>query len=240
MPGVLVTGATGTLGRALVRAFAQAGYFVGIHYFRERARAEEMVSELATAGGDLVGADLTDAEASLPTLRDFLRRHAHIEVLVNNAGGNRDQLFPFVEPDAWREVLDLNLGSLYAATHCFLRARIARRSGSIVNISSLSGLRGLEGQVPYAAAKSGVHGFTRALAREAGRHGIRVNPIAPGPIESRSVDALTPERRQLLEQASCLGRIGTPDEVAAAAVFLASDAASFITGQILAVDGGIA
>jgi 3-oxoacyl-[acyl-carrier protein] reductase len=238
--GVLVTGATGVLGQAFVRVFAEAGYFVGIHYRRGREAAEALLEEIGgPERGALVGCDLTELEVAHPAARDFFKAHPQIDTLINNAGAHRDQMFAWIEPDVWQQVLDANLRTLYPFTHAFVKARIAKRSGSVINVTSASAYRSLVGQTSYSTAKAGILGFTRVLAREVGRQGIRVNAIAPGAIRSPAVDDLPEERRRSLEELASLQRIGEPEEVARVALFLASDAASFVTGQTLPIDGGL-
>ena len=237
--GVLITGATGVLGRAFVHAFAAAGYFVAIHYRSSEAAARELLEDIGGHGA-ILGCDLTELATAQSAAREFLRAHRQIDTLINNAGAHRDQMFALIEPDGWQHILDANLGSLYPITHPFLRARVTRRSGNVINVTSASAYRPLPGQTSYSAAKAGIVGFTRVLAREVGRQGIRVNAIAPGAIASPAVDDLTDERRAALEAGSALQRIGQPREVAAVALFLASEAASFISGQTIAVDGGLA
>lgn len=236
--GVLITGATGVLGQALVHGFAEAGYFVGIHYRSRRDVAERLLDEIGGRGA-LLGCDLTELEAAEEAAKAFFREHPDVDTLVNNAGAHRDQMFAWIEPTAWQQILDANLRTLYPVTHAFVRARVAKRSGSVVNVTSASAYRSLPGQTSYSTAKAGIVGFTRVLAREVGRQGIRVNAIAPGAIRSPAIDDLTPERRQSIETSASLNRIAEPSEIAKVAVFLASDDASFITGQTLPVDGGL-
>lgn len=240
-PGVLITGATGTLGVALVRAFARRGYFLGIHHRSRTERAETLLEETRELGGDgiLLRADLTDERAAVEVVDAFRAATPRVDALVNNAGGNDDRLLHYTEKEHWDEALRLNLDPVYSVTRRVLPSMVQERRGSIISISSIAALKGLPGQTAYAAAKAGVHGFTRSLAREVGRFGIRVNAIAPGAIRSPSVDGLPEAKQRFLSEAACLGRLGEASEVASLAAFLASDEAAFITAQVIAVDGGI-
>jgi 3-oxoacyl-[acyl-carrier protein] reductase len=238
---VLVTGASGALGRAMCRAFAAEGFFVGVHYMSSEGEARAVLDEVLSLGaeGCMVDGDLTVADDASRVLARFLEAGTRIDVLVNNAGLSSDDLLFYMKREDWDRVLSSNLDTLFELTRLAVKAMIPQRWGRIINISSASARLGLPGQAHYAAAKAGVHGFTRALARELGRFGICVNAIAPGAIESPAVSRLPEAKRKHLEEASCLNRLGKPEEVAAAAVFLASEGASYITGQVISVDGGI-
>jgi len=239
--GAIITGANGAIGCALVREFAAAGYYLGICCRAKAPPAYELLEEVRAGGGQglVLAGDLAAPGEAARLVGEFLAAAPSLEVLVNNAGGNKDELFYYSGDLDWRAAIDSNLITALAMSRAVLPEMIHRRRGSIVNISSISGLVGKKGQVAYAAAKAGLHGFTKSLAREVGRLGIRVNAIAAGAVDSPATLELKPEERRWLETAAALERLGRAEEIAAAARFLASDAASFITGQVIAVDGGV-
>ena len=238
---VLVTGGSRGIGRSVAVAFADPGAFVGINYRREADAAAEALAEVRRRGADgmTLQADVTDLSQVRSMVGTLAARGGGIDVLVNNAGVNRDGLLAMMDPQDWDAVLDLNLKGVFHCCKVVGRFLMTQRRGAIVNVSSLSGIIGLPGQTNYAAAKGGVNALTRALAQEMGRFGIRVNAVAPGLVEGEMTARIPAAQRARLMAGIPMGRMATPEEVAAVVRFLASDAASYITGQVLPVTGGI-
>jgi len=228
----LVTGGSRGIGRAIVLELAQAGASVVVGYRTGKDEAEAVAGE---AGGRAVQADVSDAEEAARLVADT----GEPDVLVNNAGLTRDGLLPRMPDEDWRDVIETNLSSVFYTCRAAVRPMMKRRAGAIVNISSVVGLHGNPGQTNYAASKAGMIGLTKALARELGSRGVRANVIAPGYITSRLTDEISEEMRSLMLQNTPLGRLGDPEDVAGAVRFLCSDAAKFITGEVLLVDGGL-
>jgi 3-oxoacyl-[acyl-carrier protein] reductase len=228
----LVTGGSRGIGRAIALELAAAGASVVVGYRSGGDEAEEVANE---AGGRAVQADVADAEAAAKLIEDA----GELDILVNNAGLTRDGLIARMPDADWRDVIETNLSSVFYTCRAVARSMMKRRSGSIVNISSVVGLHGNPGQTNYSASKAGIIGFTKALARELGSRGVRANVIAPGYIHSRLTDEISEDMRSLMLQNTPLGRLGEPEDVAGAVRFLCSDAAAYITGEVLQVDGGL-
>jgi 3-oxoacyl-[acyl-carrier protein] reductase len=228
----LVTGGSRGIGRAIALELAQAGASVTVGYRSGKDEAEQVAEE---AGGRAIKADVSDAEAAARLVAEA----GELDLLVNNAGVTRDGLLARMPDADWREVIETNLSSVFYTCRAVSRPMMKRRSGAIVNVSSVVGLRGNPGQTNYSASKAGVIGFTKALARELGSRGVRANVVAPGYITSRLTDEISEEMRALMLQNTPLGRLGDPQDVAGAVRFLCSDAAAFITGEVLLVDGGL-
>ena len=228
----LVTGGSRGIGAAIARELASAGASVVIGY---NAGADEAGALAAAIGGRAVQADVSSAEDAARLVEEA----GDIDVLVNNAGLTRDGLLARMSDADWREVIETNLSSVFYTCRAVTRPMMKKRAGSIVNVSSIVGLHGNWGQANYAASKAGIIGFTKSLARELGSRGVRANVVAPGYVQTRLTDVLPDEAKDLMLKNTPLGRFGEPVDVARAVRFLCSDDASFITGEVLLVDGGL-
>jgi 3-oxoacyl-[acyl-carrier protein] reductase len=243
MPGVaLVTGASRGIGRAIALRLAADGFAVGVNYASNSAKADDVVAEIVGAGGSAVAvqADVGDAEAVAAMFERVAEELGPVTVLVNNAGITDDGLLLRMGVDQWDRVIETNLRSVFLCTKAALRSMIRNKSGRVINISSVSGVSGNPGQGNYSASKAGVIGFTKSTAKEVGSRGITVNAVAPGFIATDMTDALGEDATSAAAEQISLGRLGTPEEVASVVGYLASDGASYITGQTIVVDGGLA
>ena len=235
----LVTGASRGIGRAIARALAVEGaiVFAGA---RDEARLADVVRECGEAGGKAVALalDVADRASVDAALAKILEAHGRLDHLVNNAGITRDNLLLRMKKDEWDQVIATNLTGTYLCTQAALKPMLKQRSGRIVNVTSVVGVTGNAGQANYAASKAGIIGFTKAVAREVASRSITVNAVAPGFIDTDMTAALGDKARESLTASIPLGRVGRPEDIANAVAFLVSDAAAYITGQVLGVDGG--
>lgn len=240
MRTALVTGGSRGIGRAICIALAKEGNHIIINYKSNREEAEETLQNVISAGGtgELLPFNCGDKEDIENTLSHWQNQNPErfIEILVNNAGIRRDNVMVMMSDEEWYEVINIHLNGFFHVTRSVTRNMVSKRRGRIVNVVSLSGVQGMQGQVNYSAAKAGVIGATKALARELGRRNITVNAVAPGFIKTDMTEDIDESQYKAVIPA---GRFGTADEVAAAVCFLASPSASYITGEVINVNGGL-
>jgi len=228
----LVTGGSRGIGRAIALELGRAGAEVVVGYRTGREEAEAVAAEI---GGRAVEADVSDADSA----KALVEAAGDVDVLVNNAGLTRDGLLVRMSDEDWRTVIDTNLSSVFYTCRAAARPMMRKRAGSIVNVSSIVGVHGNWGQTNYAASKAGIIGFTKSLARELGSRNVRANVVAPGYVRTQLTDVLPEEATKAMLANTPLGRLGDPEDVAGCVRFLCSDAAAFVTGDVLLVDGGL-
>lgn len=248
----LVTGSSRGIGRAIALQLARESYRVVVNYYdnpqedaaliaKNQEEARQVLQEIEAAGGSgiVVGADVSDPLSVRELLEAVVKEYGQIDVLVNNAGINKDQLILRIDDEEWDKLINTNLSSAFYCCRAALKQMIRKRYGRIINISSVVGLSGNAGQTHYSASKAGLLGLTFSIAREYGARGITANVIAPGYIQSEMTAGFTPEQREKMLSSIALGRMGTPEDIAGVVAFLASDAAAYITAQVIKVDGGL-
>jgi 3-oxoacyl-[acyl-carrier protein] reductase len=240
MKVALVTGGSRGIGKAIVEEFCAAGYAVAFTYASNREAADALVASLAEKGHKAAGyqADVRDFDRAKEVIAAAQQDLGEIVTLVNNAGIKKDGAFALMTPEAWNDVISTNLNGVFNYTRILIKELMVR-SGNVVNITSLSGLQGMAGQTNYSASKAAVVGFTRSLSKEVARYGVRVNAIAPGFIDTDMTAAIDDNTRKKLYAGIPLGKAGSAREVARLAVYLASEDAGYVTGQVWSMDGGL-
>lgn len=237
----LVTGASRGIGRGIALRLAEEGCKVIVNYNRSAGAAQDVVDQITRNGGEAIAiqADVSNGQEAQRLVREALNTFGRVDILVNNAGTTRDTLLLTMKEADWDLVINTNLKSCYNVTKAVLRSMMKQRFGRIVNITSVSGITGQAGQTNYSASKAGIIGFTKSLAKEVGSRNITVNAVAPGFIPTDLTANLPQDLKDALIKLTALGRMGTVEEVAGVVAFLASDDASYITGQVIVVDGGL-
>jgi 3-oxoacyl-[acyl-carrier protein] reductase len=238
----LVTGASRGIGRSIALALAKQGAEVIVNYVSNKEKAEAVVDEIKKLGGtaSAVKFDVSNVTETQEAISALLKEKKSIGILVNNAGIVRDGLMMRYSSEDWDAVLATNLRGAFTVSQALVRSMMKDRKGSIIHLSSIVGIMGNPGQAAYCAAKAGVIGLTKSMAKELAARNIRVNAVAPGFIDTDMTHELTPDQKEQMLKAIPLGRTGTPEEIAQAVVYLASPASSYVTGQVLVVDGGMA
>jgi 3-oxoacyl-[acyl-carrier protein] reductase len=238
----LVTGASRGIGRSVALALAKEGAEVIVNYVSNQAKADEVVAEIKKLGGTASSLkfDVANTAETQEKVGALLKEKKSIGILVNNAGITRDGLMMRYSTEDWDAVLSTNLRGAFTVSQALIRGMMKDRKGTIIHLSSIVGIMGNPGQAAYCAAKAGIIGLTKSMAKELASRNIRVNAVAPGFIDTDMTHELTPEQKELMLKEIPLGRTGTPEEIAQAVVYLASPASSYVTGQVLVVDGGMA
>ena len=238
----LVTGSSRGIGRAIAEELAADGHRVAVNYIRSKEEAEALAEEIRANGGEAiaVGADVGSDEAVEGLFQEVESALGPVQILVNSAGITRDGLLLRMGADDWDDVLNTNLRSVFLCTKAALRAMVKARWGRVISVTSVAGISGNAGQANYSAAKAGIIGFTKAVAKEVGSRGITVNAVAPGFIETDMTAELDDGIRAEVQRRVSVGRFGTPQEIASAVGYLANDRAGYVNGQVLVVDGGLA
>lgn len=236
----LVTGASRGLGKAIALELAAEGARVTVNYMKSASQAEEVVKEIISRGGTAaaVQADITSLPEVEKMVDGLYEQCGRIDILVNNAGVTRDELLLSMTPEDWELVIKTNLGGLFNCTKAVAKYMMVQKSGRIINISSVAGERGGRGQSNYAASKGGINAFTRSVAMELAPKKITVNAVAPGVVETEMSSTVIRRAKDIILDSVALKRLGQPEEIAKVVAFLASDASSYITGEVIRVDGG--
>ena len=237
----LVTGASRGIGAVVASRLAKSGVKVGVNYLSSRDAATEIVNSINSRGGDalLVEADITQEASAQAAVKQVVDKWDHIDILVNNAGINRDRLLLRMTSEDWDQVLTVDLKGAFLCTRYVMPHLVRQHSGRIINISSVVGISGNPGQANYAAAKAGLIGFTKAVAREVASRNVTVNALAPGYVATGMVEQLSEATRQRILERIPMGRFGAAEDVAEAVAFLCGKGAGYITGQVLTIDGGM-